>query len=411
MSLKPCESPPAPAANGAPARDAAGANNQVTIELWDQSPAAARRLQTPGSSQTCSDDQDLKGKEQVETESSCVVISPTSVTLESNGWCPQEAASRPPATAVIDLKTVHFSVDTVEGRRSRGVQAVPPDFRLRSVPKLRWTKKCCVKNVFGNVLRVFASQVGMAVFLLVWTLAGAWSFHATEGPREAALGLDVRLMQGRLSAALTDQLHQPNQQHAWKIVEDALQRHEHSVADAINAGYASGGVVWNFAGSLLFAVNMLTTIGFGAPVPRTLFGRTAALIYSAVAIPLHLIWVVNFGALVAENLQKVLVRRRSSQMSDDLTNPTWFSWLPVAAIISHYVFGIVLFGGVVLFPLLFTTAGGVGQRSSIERAVYAVYLECAVIIAGISINVWRISASSGFLSFGLRHNLLARRKD
>jgi len=145
-------------------------------------------------------------------------------------------------------------------------------------------------------------------------------------------------------------------------------------------------------------------------VPRTLIGRSAALIYSSVAIPLHLIWVVNFGALVAENLQRVLVRRRSSQC-DYISCPTWFSWLPVLVIVAHYVFGIVLFGGVILFPLMFTTAGGVGQRSSFERTVYAVYLECAVIIAGISINVWRISATSSCLSFGLRHNLLARSKD
>lgn len=145
-------------------------------------------------------------------------------------------------------------------------------------------------------------------------------------------------------------------------------------------------------------------------MPRTLVGRSAALIFSAVAIPLHLILVVNFGALVAESLQRVLVRRRSSQ-SDSVSSPAWFSWLPVVAVVSHYVFGIVLFGGVVLFPLLFTTAGGVSQRSSLERTVYALYLECAVIIAGISINIWRISATSGCLSFGLRHNLLARSKD
>jgi hypothetical protein len=150
--------------------------------------------------------------------------------------------------------------------------------------------------------------------------------------------------------------------------------------------------------------------GFGAPVPRTLVGRSATLIFSAVAIPLHLILVVNFGALVAESLQRVLVRRRSSQ-SDLVTSPAWFCWLPVVAVVLHYAFGVVVFGGTVLFPLLFTTAGGVGQRSSLERIIYAMYLECAVILAGISINIWRISATSGCLSFGLRHNLLARRKD
>lgn len=163
--------------------------------------------------------------------------------------------SKPPST--LDLKSVHFCVE-VEGRRSRGVQAAPPDFRLRFVPKLVWT--CSVSAVASNALRVISSQAGMAVFLLLWTLLGAWAFHATEGPREGALGLEVRLVQGRIGSALADQLRQPNQR-SWKAIEDALQRHEAAVADAINAGFASGGVLWNFAGSLLFAVNMLTTIG------------------------------------------------------------------------------------------------------------------------------------------------------
>jgi len=157
----------------------------------------------------------------------------------------------------VDLKSVHFCVE-VEGRRSRGVQASPPDFRLRFAPKFKWT--CSVSAVVGNVLRVFASQAGMIVFLLVWTLMGAYAFHATEGPREAGLGLEVHILQSRLAASLSDQLRQPNQR-AWKSVDEVLQRHETAVADAINAGYASGGVIWNFAGSLLFAVNMLTTIG------------------------------------------------------------------------------------------------------------------------------------------------------
>jgi hypothetical protein len=48
--------------------------------------------------------------------------------------------------------------------------------------------------------------------------------------------------------------------------------------------------------------------GFGAPVPRTTMGRMAAVIFSAIGIPLHLLLVLNVGMLVAVKLQFLAAR-------------------------------------------------------------------------------------------------------
>jgi len=48
--------------------------------------------------------------------------------------------------------------------------------------------------------------------------------------------------------------------------------------------------------------------GFGAPVPRTTMGRTSAVIFAAIGIPLHLLLVLNIGMLVAVKLQFLATR-------------------------------------------------------------------------------------------------------
>jgi hypothetical protein len=115
------------------------------------------------------------------------------------------------------------------------------------------------------VLKVFASQLGMALFLLVWTLLGAAAFHATEGEREAELVNELRLLEGRLVMDLSAELRQAPPDHRaawWRTLEQGIRRQEHAIAEALSSGYApNGGVIWSYAGSLLFAVTMLTTIG------------------------------------------------------------------------------------------------------------------------------------------------------
>lgn len=158
------------------------------------------------------------------------------------------------------LKSVHFSTD-LEEDISCGIQVTPPQFRLRFVPRLQW--RCSVRGLCILIVRVFASQLGLAVFLFIWTLLGAAAFQATEGEREAGLVRELRLLEGRLSMDLAAELRRPQPENAWwRILERGIRRQEEALAEAIASGYAAnGGTIWNYAGSLLFAVTMLTTIG------------------------------------------------------------------------------------------------------------------------------------------------------
>lgn len=73
-------------------------------------------------------------------------------------------------------------------------------------------------------------------------------------------------------------------------------------------------------------------LGFGAPVPRTTPGRIVAVIFAAIGIPLHFIFVLNIGLLLAIRLQKLGINRKykndPEECSNDLKVPKWVRVVP-----------------------------------------------------------------------------------
>lgn len=173
-------------------------------------------------------------------------------------------------------------------------------------------------------------------------------------------------------------------------------------------------------------------LGFGAPVPRTTLGRGAAVLFSAIGIPLHFLLVLNIGVLIASKIQAWAIRRANRKqhqtsctssplstrsicsMSSPTRSPAWLKWLPVISIAVYYVIGVVLFGFVrqrnfadsLLFPLDFTATGGVAKTLGHVRVLYALYLELAVTLAATMVSLLQVSASKGILNLGLKLGLL-----
>ncbi|KAG5880759.1 hypothetical protein JTB14_010942 [Gonioctena quinquepunctata] len=273
--------------------------------------------------------------------------------------------------------------------------------------------KCCCRIVSRWIL----SQVGLTVVVVIWALLGALAFFKTEGPRELQQSGTLAKIQKDLSIELATNLKQTEDlQDEWpSTIHKYFEKHEVLFLDAVGAGFGEGGGgnIWTYPGCILFAVSLLTTLGFGAPVPRTPLGRTAAVIFAAIGIPLHFLLIMNIGNLVAIKIQMLAYRDYLSEIPSK-QKPKWLKWLPFLLMAFYYILGVVLFGFIrqraaidsFMFPLDFTAAGGVATVDGQTRIFYALYLEMAVTLAAIVLSLIQASASRGIVDVGLKLGLL-----
>ncbi|XP_071573297.1 uncharacterized protein [Temnothorax nylanderi] len=320
---------------------------------------------------------------------------------------------------------------------------ISPRLKNGVIPTKKWTKSVTVQTIEGLPLRLrflptlrdieedngnssekfsrfwkylrflgrlSLSQFGLLWILVIWTVAGAAAFCATEGPREREQVVSLKNMQKDLAVGLATELRQLRTEQDQDVeplwsdkVRQYVAKHEELLLIAVSSGYGEGGnsgQLWTFPGCVLFAISLITTLGFGAPVPRTNAGRTVGVIFAAIGIPAHFLLILNFGLLVAFHLQKYALIRRGVQLSNTESNysrrmPRWIKILSFVGSVAYYILGVLCFGiarsrpiaASVLFPLDFTAAGGLSTTASHVRILYGLYLEGAVTIAAIMLLV------------------------
>ncbi|XP_011707770.1 PREDICTED: potassium channel subfamily K member 10-like [Wasmannia auropunctata] len=324
--------------------------------------------------------------------------------------------------------TKSVTVQTIEG--------LP--LRLRILPSLRDIEEdngnsSEKSSRFWKYLRFLGrltlSQFGLLWLLVTWTVAGAVAFCATEGPREREQVVSLKSMQKDLAVGLATELRQLRTEQDQDVeplwsdkVRQYVAKHEELLLVAVGSGYGEGGSsgqLWTFPGCVLFAISLITTLGFGAPVPRTTAGRTVGVIFAAIGIPAHFLLILNFGLMVAFRLQKYALARQSVQLNNAKSSysrrmPRWIKILSFVVSVAYYVLGVLCFGiarsrpiaASVLFPLDFTAAGGLSTIAGHVRILYGLYLEGAVTIAAIVVAILRVSATQSLTNIGLKYGLL-----
>ncbi|XP_043592776.1 uncharacterized protein LOC122572177 isoform X1 [Bombus pyrosoma] len=277
--------------------------------------------------------------------------------------------------------------------------------------------------------RLSLSLFGLTWLLTIWAIAGAVAFCAIEGPREREQVVKLKDMQKDLAVGLATELRQLRTEKEEDVeplwsnkVHQYVEKHEQLLLMAVSSGYGesgNSGQLWTFPGCILFALSLLTTLGFGAPVPRTTAGRTVTVIFAAIGIPAHFLLVMNLGLLLAVRLQRYAISRilegyEQTELSYTPPVPKWVKVVPFVCVATYYLLGVLCFGvarsrpiaASVLFPLDFTAAGGLSTIVGYVRVLYGLYLEGAVTIAAIAVAVLGVSTTQNLTNIGLKYGLL-----
>ncbi|KAL0879407.1 hypothetical protein ABMA27_003163 [Loxostege sticticalis] len=198
------------------------------------------------------------------------------------------------------------------------------------------------------------------------------------------------------------------------------------------------GQFWNLSGTFLFSIYVMTALGFGAPVPQTTWGRTAALLYAVLAVPTHIFLMLNASTCVVATIESCL-RTRNKKKPDNHSkaaidtgeSPNYSRnsevmktesgkvfilrrkigrflgllcfgrCIPVATV-AYYAFGAIAFGALrgrqpletILFPLEFSTTGGLELVDEYVRILYGFYVEGAMALLACALATMRSHGST-----------------
>ncbi|XP_063586856.1 uncharacterized protein LOC134764210 [Penaeus indicus] len=217
------------------------------------------------------------------------------------------------------------------GRKSVGIQVKrtdpepprPRHYRLFFTPTMRGLEQVNfgTKSV-SLATRAIFSQVGLAVLVVAWWVAGAAIFSSVEGAAESKTVDRMAALRTDLVLGLATELRQVLPYDlVWRTkIETYMGRLENAVLDAARAGYASRAPTWTMSGALLYSASLTTLVGPGGMTLRTGFSRIFAVLFSLVGAPLVLLLAISGAFTLREGVGKAWAwrcgRGRQSRVSD-----------------------------------------------------------------------------------------------
>eukprot|EP00095_Tigriopus_kingsejongensis_P003371 maker-scaffold153_size302544-snap-gene-1.7 protein:Tk03371 transcript:maker-scaffold153_size302544-snap-gene-1.7-mRNA-1 annotation:"hypothetical protein DAPPUDRAFT_324055" len=157
-------------------------------------------------------------------------------------------------------------------------------------------KSCC-----RTFVEFMFTQVGVGALVVAYTLMGASIFQHIETQVEDASLIRVENYLNetvRQMWTLTNRYNVLNKDLWTSDINAALQVHEQKLVYFVQEeGYdqQTNEQRWTFPSALMFALSIITMIGYGDLVPRTEGGKIAAIVYACFGIPVYILYFMNMG--------------------------------------------------------------------------------------------------------------------
>ncbi|CAI4230671.1 unnamed protein product [Auanema sp. JU1783] len=164
--------------------------------------------------------------------------------------------------------------------------------------------------------KLILPHVALVLLTCAYTVLGASIFYSVERPHELETKQQQLQQIYTRQTEFVDQLVRLAAQNQtdrleWELIAE---RHMHNMSDQLFVAFEKYFLtstevkknvtteIWSFPTSIFFAVTVVTTIGYGNPVPVTNVGRIVCIMFSLFGIPLTLVTIADLGKFLSEHL-------------------------------------------------------------------------------------------------------------
>jgi len=200
---------------------------------------------------------------------------------------------------------------------------------------------------FKKGLKLFTTHVGLGSLVCGYAALGGYLFQNLEAGNELNECKDARDSYEELENKTKISLWEmsktfwPNNLDEEDNKQSFLENLQHALVnfrnDTINIGYGGtdcemmgtlegDAYNWSFPGSLLFAVTIMTTIGYGNISPQTMWGKIIVIPYAMIGIPVMCVFLADIGDIMADMFKYIFAKvcmcgfckkKKPSQDDDD----------------------------------------------------------------------------------------------
>ncbi|CAH1997382.1 unnamed protein product [Acanthoscelides obtectus] len=151
-----------------------------------------------------------------------------------------------------------------------------------------------------KAIKVLWNRCMLEIFLImVFCGLGGMIFKFTEGSFENYYKCGVKRVKRDFIDMLWIRSHNLREEDWKSLARNKLRNFEEELHAAHEAGMTSysGQRSWSFLNGVVYALTVITTIGYGHIYPTTTTGRALTIVYALIGIPLFLIALTDFGKL------------------------------------------------------------------------------------------------------------------
>ena len=164
------------------------------------------------------------------------------------------------------------------------------------------------------------SRVGLFVVMIGYVGFGGWLFQALEAQNEQNMRRSMIEKLNSTLYKLWDEIlrvnsypYQDKRGNFTLYATQELEKFEETVIQQVQQGFdgrirPDADPDWNYFGAILYAVTLISTIGYGHITTKTVQGKIATILYSAFGVPLMMLFVANIGSTMAKMFAFVFSR-------------------------------------------------------------------------------------------------------